>query len=84
MELGALPGKSDIWMVDANGSGEQQITDTEAVLDARTVGWQPLPVIVGDGDCGGGVNLEDFRALMRYLAGLSVPTLPRCAQRPLR
>jgi hypothetical protein len=76
MGLGALPGKSDIWMVGANGSGEQQITDTAAVLDAGTVGWQQLPVIVGDGHCSGAVDLTDFAALMRYLAGLSTPACP--------
>ncbi len=68
--------KSDVWMVSPNGSGEQQITDTAAVLDAGTVGWQPLPVIVGDGDCSGAVDLADFTALMRYLAGLSTPACP--------
>jgi dipeptidyl aminopeptidase/acylaminoacyl peptidase len=64
--------KADIWMVGADGSGEQQVTDTE-VLDDGTVGWQPFPVMVGDGDCSGAVDLADFNALMRYLAGLSAP-----------
>jgi hypothetical protein len=68
MGLGALPGKSDVWTVGSKGSGEQQITDTAAVLDAGTVSWQPVPVIAGDGDCSGVVHLTDFTALMRYLA----------------
>lgn len=62
--------KADIWMVGANGSGEQQVTDTE-VLDDGTVGWQPLPVMVGDGDCSSAVDLADFTILMRYAAGLN-------------
>jgi hypothetical protein len=32
--LGALLGKSDVWMVGSNGSDEQQITDAAAVLDS--------------------------------------------------
>jgi Tol biopolymer transport system component len=62
--------KADIWMVGANGRGEQQITDTE-VFDDGTVGWQSHPVMVGDGDCSGVVDLADFTMLMRYAAGLN-------------
>ena len=41
------------------------------MLDDGTVGWQPHPVMVGDGDCSGAVDLADFTMLMRYAAGLN-------------
>ena len=67
--------KAEVWLVDADGTHEQRLT-TNVVLDEQAVGWQALPVLIGDGDCNGAIDMTDFVALMRWLAGLSHRQVP--------
>jgi TolB protein len=60
-------GHFDLYVVDADGGTEMQLTNTD--FDEWVLDWQPLPV-AGDANCDGVANSLDAAIVLQYSADL--------------